>query len=78
MTRVGKLIGILTLALLALGAQAQTYPAKPIRLICPFPPGGAVDIASRAVAQALTQQLGQPVAVDNRPGAYRCNYTHML
>ena len=69
MTRVCKLIGILTLALLALGAQAQTYPAKPIRLICPFPPGGAVDIASRAVAHALTQQLGQPVTVDNRPGA---------
>ena len=50
-------------------AQAQTYPAKPIRLICPFPPGGAVDIASRAIAQELTKTIGQTVTVDNKPGA---------
>ena len=49
--------------------QAQTYPAKPIRLICPFPPGGAVDIASRAIAQELTKTIGQTVTVDNKPGA---------
>ena len=50
--------------------QAQTAPAgKPIRLICPFPPGGAVDIASRAIASELAKQLGQTVTVDNRPGA---------
>src|SRR5512143_3446705 len=59
----------LAFAALAAGAQAQTYPSKPIRLVCPFPPGGAVDIASRAVAHELTQILGQPVTVDNRPGA---------
>jgi len=64
-----RLILLLALAVTALGAQAQTYPNKPIRLVCPFPPGGAVDIASRSVAQALSQQLGQPVTVDNRPGA---------
>ncbi len=64
-----KLIAIPALAALALGAQAQTFPNKPIRLVCPFPPGGAVDIASRAVAHELTQSLGQPVTVDNRPGA---------
>ncbi|MFZ2737784.1 MAG: tripartite tricarboxylate transporter substrate binding protein [Burkholderiaceae bacterium] len=54
---------------LGLQAQAQSFPNKPIRLICPFPPGGAVDIASRAIAHELSKTLGQPVTVDNRPGA---------
>lgn len=49
-------------------AQAQ-FPSKPIRLVVPFPPGGAVDSASRVLAQSLSQQLGQQVIVDNRPGA---------
>ena len=50
-------------------AQAQSFPNKPIRLICPFPPAGAVDIASRAIANELAKQLGVTVTVDNRPGA---------
>ena len=50
-------------------AQAQSFPNKPLRLICPFPPGGAVDIASRAIATELSKQLGQAVTVDNKPGA---------
>ena len=50
-------------------AKAQGYPNKPIRLICPFPPAGAVDIASRAIATELSRQLGVPVTVENRPGA---------
>ena len=50
-------------------AHAQTWPAKPIRLVIAFPPGGPTDIVSRVIAQQLSTQLGQSVMVDNRPGA---------
>jgi tripartite-type tricarboxylate transporter receptor subunit TctC len=50
-------------------AQAQAFPSKPIRLVCPFPPAGAVDIASRAIAAELSRVLGVTVTVDNKPGA---------
>ena len=63
-----KLLAGLTI-MAASFAQAQSFPVKPIRLICPFPPGGAVDIASRAIAQELTKTAGQTVTVDNKPGA---------
>src|SRR5215510_7822106 len=45
------------------------YPAKPIRFIVGFPPGGSADPTTRIIGQALSEQMGQPVIVDNRPGA---------
>ncbi len=50
-------------------AQAQVFPSKPIRLVCPFPAAGAVDIAARAIALELSKNLNLPVTVENRPGA---------
>ena len=54
---------------LCLSAQAQTYPAKPIKMIVPFPAGGTTDIVARIVAQRMSEAMGQPVVVDNRGGA---------
>jgi tripartite-type tricarboxylate transporter receptor subunit TctC len=50
-------------------ASAQNFPAKPVRWIVPFPPGGAADISSRVIGQKLTERWGQQVIIDNRPGA---------
>lgn len=54
---------------LTASVSAQDYPAKPIRMIIPFPPGGGSDVAGRVVASALSERLGRQVIVDNRPGA---------
>jgi tripartite-type tricarboxylate transporter receptor subunit TctC len=54
---------------LASAASAQTYPNRPIRMIAPFPAGGLVDVFARAVGDELAKSLGQPVIIENRPGA---------
>lgn len=56
-------------ALVAPQVSAQTYPARAIRLVLPFPAGGPTDILGRILGQKLSEQLGQPVVQDNRPGA---------
>jgi tripartite-type tricarboxylate transporter receptor subunit TctC len=55
--------------LLAAPVWAQPYPSRPIRILVPIPPGGAPDIAARVIGEKLSQQMGQPVVVENKPGS---------
>jgi len=64
-----KALAAVTIAGVAMGAQADTYPAKPITLIVPFPAGGTADLAARTIAQAMGPLLDQSIVVDNRAGA---------
>ncbi|HZR68029.1 MAG TPA: tripartite tricarboxylate transporter substrate binding protein [Burkholderiales bacterium] len=59
----------LVAALVSATGAAQGYPTRPIRFIAPFPPGGSSDVLCRLLGQKLTERLGQPVTVENRPGA---------
>ena len=57
------------LLLLAFAAHAQTYPQRPVRIIVPYPPGSGTDIVARLLGQRIGESWGQPIVVDNRPGA---------
>ena len=61
--------GIATLPVVASTARAETYPARPIRVIVPQAAGGAADISARLIGQWLSERLGQPCTIENRPGA---------
>jgi tripartite-type tricarboxylate transporter receptor subunit TctC len=64
-----KRISFLTLALFAAGASAQSYPTKPIRIVVPYAAGGTSDILARQIGPELNKAWGQPVVVENKPGA---------
>ena len=64
-----RVFAVLVACLLAGSAFAQAYPSKPVRVVIPWPPGQATDLAARIVADKLSQQMGQPFVADNRPGA---------
>src|ERR1700741_2291464 len=69
-----RLLSLVAWGVLACGADAaapvaQAWPARPIRLIVPFPPGGATDVNARAIAKEVEHALGQPLVIDNRGGA---------
>lgn len=69
MSRYWRCLAAALLCLCTLGTvSAQQYPSKPIRVLLPYPPGGSTDTFTRIITQKLSESLGQPVVVDNRPG----------
>jgi len=65
----GGVVGLGTLAVASPARAADSYPSRPIRLVCPFPPGGGLDFVARTLGEKLAGRWGQPVVIDNRPGA---------
>lgn len=68
-TRRRFMLGAVAAPFVARSAKAQTFPNRPVRIVIGFPPGGGIDILARLIAPKMSERLGQPVIVDNRPGA---------
>jgi len=64
-----RILLLAVLFVLGLGAEAQTYPTRTVRIVVPATPGGAIDLIARTLSEKLTASLGQPVVVENKPGA---------
>jgi tripartite-type tricarboxylate transporter receptor subunit TctC len=69
MRKAVKALGALILGLAAGAALAQAYPAKPVRIVVPFAPGGNLDVTARLLGESMAKQMGQPFVVENRAGA---------
>src|SRR6185369_11957078 len=69
MRKLAQTIAVAMLATFTAGALAQSWPAKPVRFIVPYPPGGTSDILARTIGQKLGDALGQTIVVENKPGA---------
>jgi tripartite-type tricarboxylate transporter receptor subunit TctC len=67
--KLGSSVAALALCALYAGAQAQSWPSKPVRIIVPFTPGSGTDIIARTVSEKLSPQVRQPIIIENRPGA---------
>jgi tripartite-type tricarboxylate transporter receptor subunit TctC len=63
------LVALLAFAVVAVAAQAETFPSRTIRIIVPYPPGGSIDLTGRVIAKSLQERVGQSVVVENKPGA---------
>lgn len=68
-TSISRRLFAVSLALSALGAQAQGYPNRAIEWVVPYPPGGGTDLVARVLGQTMSERLGQPVVINNKPGA---------